>query len=70
MARWTSVGSRWGRRRSQLELVDAARCGDAQALLMLIESCEQAIAAGIRSGGLTPGDSEYADAESEALTTI
>lgn len=38
--------------------------------MAVIEGCEQSIASGIRAGGLTRRDREYADTEHEALTTI
>lgn len=65
----TTRRRRWARR-SETELIDAARDGDREALVAVIETCERSIASGIRSGGLTRGDREYADTELEALTTI
>ena len=38
--------------------------------MLLIEECEASIASGIRAGGITRADPEFADAQLEALTTI
>lgn len=56
--------------RSHEDLIVAARGGEREALVTLIEDCETSIASGIRAGGITRADPEFADAQLEALTTI
>jgi RNA polymerase sigma-70 factor (ECF subfamily) len=57
-------------RRSEPELLAAAKNGDREALVVLIEGCEKSVASGVRSAGVSRYDRDYADAEHEALVAI
>lgn len=51
-------------------LFDAARTGDEDAAMALIDRHQRNIAAGLRSAGLSPADAMYEDAQNQALVAI